>query len=380
MSRNIDEIIKRRLYAESMGRCMNPNCQKELFSDKGDIIEKAHIRPYCETADNSFENLIILCPTCHRDFDKNFAFKADEVKQWKQIREEELNSLFNTKYTTFNDLRDKVKPLLCENKTIYENYYLNGNKDLWNKFEPKILVNNSKLKNILLNNLKLIQSYSNDFYSNLKLVHLFLLHIDEFQQSRLDKNKERQVLFPKEINSLFEVCPMDNSFIPSVESLEVFISKLQNKNQFISISIGVDDPYISICDSGKRSKIYLKDTPRLRQYYYDYNCFRAPSVRLESLNFALKYIKSKGIELKFYKYTNLRECKVKNTKMIFVYEYCLNKVFLAKLCPSSDCIIVNLHNWNGSSCISNEAYEFANSMKVKLLNMEMFYEYINKLQ
>lgn len=81
MNRTISEDIKRRLYAESMGRCMNPGCRKELFFDNGDIIEKAHIRPYCDTADNSFENLIILCPNCHTNFDKNFAFKAEEVKQ-----------------------------------------------------------------------------------------------------------------------------------------------------------------------------------------------------------------------------------------------------------------------------------------------------------
>lgn len=30
---------------------MNPDCQNELFQDKGDIIEKAHIIPYCERAD-----------------------------------------------------------------------------------------------------------------------------------------------------------------------------------------------------------------------------------------------------------------------------------------------------------------------------------------
>lgn len=35
---------------------MNPACQRELFSEDGDIIEKAHIDPYCETANNTFEN------------------------------------------------------------------------------------------------------------------------------------------------------------------------------------------------------------------------------------------------------------------------------------------------------------------------------------
>lgn len=358
---------------------MNPGCRKELFFDNGDIIEKAHIRPYCDTADNSFENLIILCPNCHTNFDKNFAFKAEEVKQWKQIRANELNSFFSIRYSSFNDLKDKVKPLLCENKTIYENYYLRGNKDLWNKFEFKILVNNRKLKNILLNNLALIQDYGDKDNSNLNLVQLFLVHIDEFEHSRLDEEKKRQILFPRKINSLFEVAPINDSFIPSVESLEILISKLQNENKFIDIYIGIDVPYISICNSGEISEIYLKDTPRLRQYYYDYRCYRRSSVRLESLNFALKYIKSRGIEFKFYEYTNLREIEVKNKKIIFVYEYCLSKVFLANLCPNSNSVIVNLHNWNGALCILSEAYEFANLINVELLDMDMFYKYVNQL-
>ena len=45
--RYIDENVKRRLYAESMGYCMNPNCRCNLFAGTGDIIEKAHIDPYC---------------------------------------------------------------------------------------------------------------------------------------------------------------------------------------------------------------------------------------------------------------------------------------------------------------------------------------------
>ena len=128
MSReSISEDVKRKLYAESMGRCMNPSCQRELFRKDGDIIEKAHILPYCETADNSFENLIILCPNCHKDFDKNSLFTADEVKEWKKIRENEVNRFFQRKFETFDELKKEVAPLLLENKTIYENYYLGHN-------------------------------------------------------------------------------------------------------------------------------------------------------------------------------------------------------------------------------------------------------------
>ena len=83
----------------------------------------------------------------------------------------------------------------------------------------------------------LIQSHSNNIYSNLNLVYLFLAHIDEFEHSRQDEEKTRQILFPIEINSLFEVSPLSDSFFPSVESLELFISKLQNENKFIYIYI-----------------------------------------------------------------------------------------------------------------------------------------------
>lgn len=89
-SRHIDKTVERKLYAESMGRCMNPGCRCELFCKNGDIIEKAHIEPYCKTADNSFENLVVLCSTCHEKFDKLHAFTQEEVLGWKKIRREEL--------------------------------------------------------------------------------------------------------------------------------------------------------------------------------------------------------------------------------------------------------------------------------------------------
>ena len=46
--------------------------------------------------------------------------------------------------------------------------------------------------------------------------------------------------------------------------------------------------------------------------------------------------------------------------------------------PEENTVIVNLHNWNGESCISEQAYERAEKMNVKLLTMDAFYEYIKK--
>lgn len=257
----ISENVKRKLYAESMGRCMNPDCQNELFQNKGDIIERAHIIPYCETADNSFENLIILCPTCHKKFDKNSSFSPEEVKNWKQIRKEEFDRIFSKKYTTFDELKREVVPLLLENKTIYENYYLKDKKELWDKFEAKILANNRKLKRLFEQNLDLIQRHPNKSYSNLEYIYSFMLHVDEFEITRFDKEKSRQVLFPIEINSMFGIIPVKDFMLPSTESLEDLITKLNEQGKFETIVIGNDDPYIQLLEDGKSKKVFLNDTP-----------------------------------------------------------------------------------------------------------------------
>jgi len=378
MGRKISDYVQRKLYAESMGRCMNPDCQEELFKDNGDIIEKAHIIPFCDTTDNSFENLIVLCPNCHTNFDKNAAFTSKDIKMWKQIREQEFDRIFNIKYTSFDDLSNKVTPLLIENKTIYENYYLNNKKELWNNFEGKILANNSKLRKILEKNFDLIQRHPDKNYSNLELVHLFLTHIDEFEATRLEDEKNRYVLFPVEINSMFGISPVKDSLIPSVESLEALITVLQNEGKFISISIGNEDPYILLNEDGKTVKIFLYDTPRLRQFYFEYNCFKKVKVRIESLNFALKYIYSRKVKFEILNYNNLREILINKVKIIFIYEYCLSKVMLTQLSPEANSVIVNLHNWNGRSCISKEAYDFSKVIDVTLLTMDGFYGYINE--
>ena len=113
MSRDkIDVHIERALYSEAMGRCMNPDCQTELFIGDGDIIERAHIVPYCETKDNSFDNLVILCPNCHKKFDKLHLFTIDQIREWKQIRRNEVDRFFSKTYTSFKELRETVASIL----------------------------------------------------------------------------------------------------------------------------------------------------------------------------------------------------------------------------------------------------------------------------
>lgn len=379
----IKETVKRRLYAESMGRCMNPKCKRELFIGNGDIIEKAHIDSYSDSKDNSFENLIILCPVCHKIYDKTNMLSSDTIREWKKIRHHEIEKIFSKKFKTFKQLQGQIKPLLEENQRIYENYFLNENKKLWDKFEPQILINNKKIKKLLNNNLNLIQNHKYKEYSNREYVDKYLMHIDEFETTRQDDEKIRQVLFPAEINSIFGVDPVECDLLSLTESLEELITVLQGQGYQVKIYLGIDKPYIEFVINGTEEKLYLGDTPRLRQVLYNYKCFKRSKVRFQNLNFALKYIIGHGLNFKFPIYNNLRKIIIKDKiNMLFVYEYCLSKVFLVETCNFYDDnkVIVNLHNWNGSSCISCEAYEWAKQHGVVLLDMDNFYDFVKKIK
>lgn len=373
----IAENVKRRLWAESMGRCMNPDCRAELFIKNSDIMEKAHIGAYYETEDNSYENLIVLCPNCHKKFDKTGFIDENIVKQWKEIRRNELEKFFSVELSSFDQLKEKVVPFLSENYSIYKSYYLSGNKSLWDKFEPQILSNNEKLKLLFENNRTLFQQHSYKEYSNLELIQKFITHVDEFKITRDDGEKLREVLFPQEINSIFGIMPVTDYILPSTESMEELIKVLRKENLVDEVMLGINRPYILLKN---REKIFMDDTPRVRQLYYDNSCFRKTGVRLESLNFALKYLRSRNINFTYVNQDSLREIKVNDINIVFVYEYCLSRIFLSSMSPKPNYVIVNLHNWNGSCCISREALNLADNFEVKLLTMDEFYGYINEIK
>ncbi|MFJ6896849.1 HNH endonuclease [Streptomyces hokutonensis] len=59
----IPTALKRRVLMEAGHRCAIPTCRTVP-------VELAHITPYAEVRDHTFENLIALCPTCHTRFDR----------------------------------------------------------------------------------------------------------------------------------------------------------------------------------------------------------------------------------------------------------------------------------------------------------------------
>ena len=377
--KSISKQVERKLWAESGGRCMNPECQIDLFAGNGDIAERAHIFPYRESEDNSFENLVLLCPNCHTTFDKNGTFSIDDIRRWKSERAEQMNRVFGKKYNTFDELRRAAIPLLERNRSIYVNYYERNNKKLWLIFEKEILANNRKLSMMFQANLQLFQDNRTAEYSNRAAVRKFIDHAREFEATRGEAEKQRTILFPKTINSIFGILPTSESVYPSVESLELLIYALTEQGKFVDISIGAERPSFRMIEDGKNKIVYLDDTPHLRQLYNDYGCFRRADMRLDSLTFAMQYISERKLHAVPVAKTNLRKYVVNGRRIEFIYEYCLTRITLSMLAPAEETVIVNLHNWNGANCISEDARELAKRMNVTLLDMDEFYPFIRSL-
>lgn len=374
--KEIPIVVLRKLYAESMGRCMNPSCQIDLFiNDKSEISEKAHIVEYCKTENNSFDNLVILCPNCHTLYDKAHKFTDDEVRSWKKDRVNLYKSIFEKKYNTFDELKAKVVPILEMNKIIFENYYLGNNKDLWDDSQDIIISNNLKLKDIFYSNFHLFQKNPNEEYSNLNIIYKFIAHVDEFEKTREKSEKHRSILFPKEIESIFGITPVKGNLFSSVETIEKLISSLKNEDKYKSINLGLENSYIELKNN---EKIFLNDEPRLRQLFYNYGIkLQKDGVRLNSYNFTLKYLVDRNIKFIFPNIDSLKTIKVFNEEFMFVYEYCLSAEFLKRISPRPNISIVNLHSsWNGNMCISKEARSLADVLEIKLLTQEEFFEHV----
>lgn len=87
-----DEVpveVKRAVLVEAGHRCAIPTC-------RATTTEIAHIVPWSETQDNSFENLIALCPNCHTRFDQKKEIDRLSIKMYKHNL-----SILNNRYGEF---------------------------------------------------------------------------------------------------------------------------------------------------------------------------------------------------------------------------------------------------------------------------------------
>lgn len=221
----IKKDVERRLWASSGGFCQNPTCVGDLFalfedgkisslanmahnipqSDDGPRSEKIHV----EIDRDGYDNLLMLCPTCHTLVDKNAdQYPEFTLREWKSNHVKRvMDALTIPIYSTRGELRDAVHKLLGINKVIFCQY---GPKTIqsgrpafddtraWQRLvAQKILPNNRMIDSLLEVNETLL----NDLETQIK--YHFSLHREEFEYNHVSGDKSATApLFPKEMNSI----------------------------------------------------------------------------------------------------------------------------------------------------------------------------------
>jgi hypothetical protein len=134
------ESVKRRLVACSGGYCQNPDCRCWLFEihaggtlvsleELAHIIGKTSRSPrgrvrYDKSALDRFDNIILLCPTCHTRIDKSpEQFPPSLLRQWKRDHQATIaDSLASPACRSRAELQSKVAALLARNRDIHQTF------------------------------------------------------------------------------------------------------------------------------------------------------------------------------------------------------------------------------------------------------------------
>jgi hypothetical protein len=220
---NPDAHTRLRLFADSAGRCQNPNCLADLFLELGDkkihIAEMAHVFSASDDGPRAnwilskeqrgaYDNLILLCPRCHTIVDKaEKEFPDSLLFGWKREHKQRIQEAFGIiEYKTRMDTRKAIESLLGENRAIFETYgpetaeRFNPESDspsLWKrKIMTKLLPNNRQILRILDRNRAHLRRDEESILEH------FRQHVDDFEGKHLEEISSSGMAFPIEMEKI----------------------------------------------------------------------------------------------------------------------------------------------------------------------------------
>lgn len=197
------------LWSRAAGICSFPGCNEKLSVEGAAGVapytlgEMAHIKGnrlgsnrYDQSQSaverDSYENLILLCPTHHTLIDKaenEVEYSADILHDMKRIHENFIaNRLVIEKYETVDQLKDKIAIYMAENYQAWEQYgpmsdnaRKNPNSDqihaMWTSARLSTIVpNNRAIVKVLEENRALITR------GEQKLVSKFIQHVASYEE------------------------------------------------------------------------------------------------------------------------------------------------------------------------------------------------------
>lgn len=221
----INIIDTKILWGRAGGRCSAPRCGEDLTAlvagGRYVVGEMAHVigskptaaRGTPEGGEDTYENLILLCPTHHTHIDKSpdGTYSIELLHEWKKTHEDTIRNAGKTvKHESFEKLRISIARILIANNSIAENY---GPRSATAQSDPnsnayliwdlrridRIIPNNRSILNIIDENIDLVADVT-----AIRAIEKFRVHAESFERHvyhRLDSYQ----LFPEEFSEIFSL-------------------------------------------------------------------------------------------------------------------------------------------------------------------------------
>lgn len=218
------------LWSNAAGRCSFDSCNERLTVEQAaefaphTLGEMAHIKGNKSGSNrydamqsggerDSYENLILLCPTHHTLIDKpenESRYTVEMLHEMKKNHEASIsNRLTMPKIDDLEQLKDNLSVLMAENNETWKQYgplsdnakkYPNNDEiyALWTSARLSTIVpNNRKAKELLVANRSLFPRREQ------RIVSKFLTHVESYEKWVNDEIPYQAVLrFPKEFEQL----------------------------------------------------------------------------------------------------------------------------------------------------------------------------------
>ncbi len=367
-----------------MGYCANPKCNTRLLleSSTKSIAHMAHIKPHSQHGADSHENLILLCRNCHKQHEPaDYPEAETTLREWKINLPQRNASHFAVKFNTFDDLAEQVRPLFSRNYQIFRNYGPHTNDHdahkIWKRFEEELIANNAMLQLHLRENIDLFNS------SDKNVINSFIIHVDEFTNTRVGFNGMRKKLFPNKILSILNIEEEDispqrsstNVYLKDIQCLQSVIKKLKQEERFIDLKI-VPDTYLTFTENGEKIVLHIDgDKSILRKMVKKLfptilvGDEAKTYIELDGLKCILNVLNKNSAKWEFEDLTDLTIITIKERFRIkLFYNYIITDFDLQNTVNlKSVRYVANMYHWNGGKA-DDDALEYAQGIGVKVMN------------
>lgn len=247
------------LWGRAAGRCSANGCHVDLTTVGTSIEaigEMAHIiarsskgprgRPEGGGSDE-YDNLILLCPSCHSRIDKNPADYPDwQLLEWKKVWEDEV-SRCSKRIQNRDELFEEIRKISIPCRNLLEDLGPASDRanmipqserpvDQWHiKRDHVIIPGNRKISALLQENKSLLTSVEWAIASK------FLNHTEAYEEHLISPaDTSSYVPFPEEFGAMIDSGPnvVRSDDLPKHDQIERFIESLRRHNKVCNATYG----------------------------------------------------------------------------------------------------------------------------------------------